>query len=136
MTACGPLFLRAAALFGMALFASHSWADDLSDAKAAYAQHQFVQAAKLFRDAAAKGNPDAMSFLGVMYHDGEGVPKDAVRSCMWFYVALTIYEPLSDDFRQTSEFLDALRKELGESGTANAHRMAENCIARHYESCD
>ena len=31
-----------------------------------------------------KGNADAQNNLGVMYNNGEGVPKDAVQAAFWF----------------------------------------------------
>ena len=52
-----------------------------------YQQNNYVEAAKWFRLAADQGRPDAQSNLGVMYAEGEGVPRDDVQALMWFILA-------------------------------------------------
>jgi TPR repeat protein len=43
---------------------------------------------KWYRMAAQQGNPDAQKQLGVMYEEGDGVPKDAVEAEKWFRKAV------------------------------------------------
>ena len=52
-----------------------------------YQQNDYAEAAKWFRLAAEQGRPDAQSNLGVMYAEGEGVPRDVVQALMWFTLA-------------------------------------------------
>ena len=45
------------------------------------------EAGKLYRLAAKLGFSQAQNNLGVMYTNGQGVPKDSVSAHMWFNVA-------------------------------------------------
>ena len=42
------------------------------------------QAMTWFQKSADAGNAKAMYYIGVLYHDGKGVPKDAVKALDWF----------------------------------------------------
>ena len=44
----------------------------------------YRQAMRRFRQAAAKGNGDAMNNIGVLYDRGEGVPRDYAKAMAWF----------------------------------------------------
>ena len=50
-----------------------------------------AQAAKWFRRAAERGDPDAQFNLGLLYAHGKGMPKDFVRAHMWFDLAAASY---------------------------------------------
>ena len=41
-----------------------------------------------FQRAAVQGHPVAKLYLGVMYAEGRGVPRDYVRAHMWFSLAV------------------------------------------------
>lgn len=62
----------------------HATADSLSDAQNAYAAGDYAKAAKLYRPLAKKGNAEAQFYLGVMYANGEGMPKDAAKAVEWY----------------------------------------------------
>jgi len=40
-----------------------------------------------YRKAAAQGNANAQSNLGVMYQYGRGVPENKIRSYIWYFTA-------------------------------------------------
>jgi TPR repeat protein len=44
----------------------------------------YERAAELFEQAAAQGNSWAQSNLGILYYNGEGVPKDVARGVVLF----------------------------------------------------
>ena len=48
------------------------------------AHRNYTKAMRMFNRAAAQGNPTAMTGLGVMYLNGEGVPQDEVKAMDWF----------------------------------------------------
>jgi len=45
------------------------------------------EAARLWRQAADRGDAAAQHALGVAYHDGSGVPPDLIESYKWLYIA-------------------------------------------------
>ena len=62
-------------------------ADSLSDAQRAYDAGNYAKAAGLYRPLAKQGNAEAQFHLGVMYTNGEGVPKNAVKAVEWYRLA-------------------------------------------------
>ena len=58
-------------------------AGPLEDARAAYVKQDYATALRLFRPLADQGDADAQSMLGLMYDNGQGVPKDDVLAYMW-----------------------------------------------------
>ena len=62
-------------------------ADSLSDAQSAYAAGHYTKAAKLYRSLAKKGNAEAQFYLGVMYANGEGMPRDTVKAVEFYRLA-------------------------------------------------
>ncbi|PKP78978.1 MAG: hypothetical protein CVT81_01420 [Alphaproteobacteria bacterium HGW-Alphaproteobacteria-3] len=61
-----------------------------------------AEAVRWYRLAAAQGDADAQNNLGVMYAEGQGVPRDNVAVHMWFSLATT--------FATHSEVRDAIIK--------------------------
>jgi len=59
-------------------------AGPLDDAYAAYQQSDYTSALRLFRPLAEQGNARAQTLLGLMYEDGQGVPKDFAQSAKWY----------------------------------------------------
>lgn len=39
------------------------------------------------KDGALSGSAESMNFLGLLYHSGEGVPKDTLQSYVWLILA-------------------------------------------------
>jgi len=59
-------------------------AGPLDDAYAAYQQGDYASALRLFRPLAEQGNARAQTLLGLMYEDGQGVPKDFAQAAKWY----------------------------------------------------
>jgi TPR repeat protein len=78
----GCTFLAACALaLGLATPVS---AGPLDDAYAAYQQGDYACALRLFRPLAEQGNARAQTLLGLMYEDGQGVPKNFAQAAKWY----------------------------------------------------
>jgi TPR repeat protein len=56
----------------------------LWQAKSAYTRRDYPSALTLFRESADLGSHEAMTFLGFLYHEGRGVPKDLDLALRWF----------------------------------------------------
>jgi TPR repeat protein len=54
---------------------------------AAYNRGDYMPAIRLFRPLAEQGNPKAQSVIGVMYRNGEAVPRNLAHAFMWFSLA-------------------------------------------------
>jgi TPR repeat protein len=72
-----------AVAFGILLLAACGEAD-LSDPQAAYASGDYPRAAKLWREAARAGDPDAQNWLANLYYLGMGVRRDFRRAAHWY----------------------------------------------------
>ena len=106
------------------------------DALAAYQAQDYVTAARLMHAEAENANPDAQQFLGFMYHDGQGVPKDYVRSYMWFGLSASLRPADSQVFMDTLAAEDLTGKLLTAEQRKTADAMAYKCQAAHYKACD
>ena len=62
-------------------------AGPLEDARAAYGKEDYTTALRLFRPLADQGDADAQSMLGLMYDNGQGVPKDYAQAVKWYRLA-------------------------------------------------
>jgi TPR repeat protein len=56
----------------------------VEDASAAYEQGDYATAYRLIRPMAEQGYAKAQYNLGVMYHNGEGVPQDDAEAVKWY----------------------------------------------------
>jgi TPR repeat protein len=72
-----------AVAFVLAALASPSSAGPVEDGSAAYERGDYEAALRLLRGPAEQGNADAQLLLGIMYHDGEGVPQDYAQAAQW-----------------------------------------------------
>jgi len=80
--------LRAALLaLSLALSAPQVSADTLDDADNAYERGNFDTAAKIFKELAEQGDPDAQTNLGFMYEEGQGVLQDYAEAVKWYRLA-------------------------------------------------
>ncbi|QJQ06359.1 sel1 repeat family protein [Undibacterium piscinae] len=70
-----PLW-KSLCVLAFTLSATLSLADDFTDGVELYADQEYSAAAKSFKKAADKGNPEAQFNLGLMYLKGEGVEQD------------------------------------------------------------
>jgi uncharacterized protein len=79
--------LWAAALVCVAIFASPAAADRLRTGIRAFAAHDYVTAARIFRDLAPLGDARAQTYLGYMFATGKGVPQNYMVSAGWYRCA-------------------------------------------------
>src|SRR5262249_57376614 len=76
-----------AIIFLMSSFAAPVAADPFEDAVAAYGKGDFATALQLFRPLADQGMARARAILGVMYANGQGVPKSDTEAMKWYQLA-------------------------------------------------
>ena len=62
-------------------------AQDLAIGYDAYQRMDLAEALAQFQKAAEDGNVTAQDSLGVMYANGEGVPRNYALALMWFEIA-------------------------------------------------
>jgi len=75
-----------------ALFSAPAEAD-VAAGIAAYQGGDFVAALKEFREAAKHDDVHALNYLGIMYAEGLGTPRDDKRAADMFYIAETLGYP-------------------------------------------
>src|SRR5262245_53427428 len=60
---------------------------DLDSALAAFRGGDYATAIQLFRQFAERGNPSAQFYLGFMYANARGVPKNYAEALKWYRLA-------------------------------------------------
>ena len=68
-------------------FVGQAKADALANAVQAYEAKEYVKAEKLFRPLAKRGNAKAEAHLGLMYANGQGLPRNYEEAVKWFRMA-------------------------------------------------
>src|SRR5262249_56082979 len=71
----------------MASLAAPVAAEPFEDAAAAYGKGDYATALQLFRPLADQGMARAQVILGVMYANGQGVPKSDTEAMKWYRLA-------------------------------------------------
>ena len=71
----------------MLSFASPVAAGPGEDAMAAYARGDYATALRLLRPLAEQGDAQAQYNLGVLYDNGQGVPKNDAEAMKWYRMA-------------------------------------------------
>lgn len=66
------------------LFASKASAADFVHGLTAYNSGDFATAARAFRVLAEEGDPAPQFFLGLMFANGQGVPRDYAEASRWY----------------------------------------------------
>jgi uncharacterized protein len=92
--------------FVMLFLACTAKADTLSAGVRAYESHDFVRAAPLLLVEAERGLPIAQTYIGYMYQNGLGVPRDYFVAASWLNKAAQHGEP-------TAQFLLGLLFDKG-----------------------
>ena len=77
-------YLPAAPDIRLPEFSIPFWTDDLKKAKRAYKSGDYPRALKLFRKASDDGNIVADWYLGHMYRQGRGVPRDDATAYSYY----------------------------------------------------
>jgi uncharacterized protein len=88
------------------ILASTASAGALSEGERAYARHDYVRAAPLLTIAAERGSPIAQTYIGHMYQEGIGVPRNYVAAAGWLQLAAEQGQP-------TAQFLLGLLFDKG-----------------------
>jgi TPR repeat protein len=118
--------LLAAQLMGVVAAVAGPWEDGM----AAYNQGDYVPAIQVFRALAEQGNAKAHNVLGVMFRNGEGVPKSQARAHMWFSFAAKRGEAgARAELHEVSRTMTA--QEISQAET-----MAKACEASDYRACE
>ena len=80
-----------AALFTLVLaFAAPAAAQDFNAGLEAYQRGDYAAALREFRALAEQGHATAQTNLGIMYHDGLGVPQDYAEALSWYKKAAAL----------------------------------------------
>jgi uncharacterized protein len=61
-----------------------AFAQSYEDGRAAYKNDDYAQASAIFKSLAEKGDARAQFNLGLLYDEGEGVPKDPEKAASWY----------------------------------------------------
>jgi TPR repeat protein len=80
---CDMRRLMPAAAAVLLSISTPAFADALEDALNPYFKGDYVTAFKLLQPLADNGIASAQYFLGVMYDEGSGVPRDRVQAAVW-----------------------------------------------------
>jgi TPR repeat protein len=88
------------------------------------------EAARWFRLAAAQGHTYAQTNLGIMYANGEGVPRNLVSARMWLSIASE--NGLEDAYKFRARLEGVMTKaDIEEATTA-----ARICLSSGYQACN
>jgi uncharacterized protein len=84
------------------------WTDDLKKAKRAYRSGNYERAMRFFRRASEDGNIVADWYLGHMYRQGRGVPRDDAAAFTYYSRVADHYDPDERDQNRLRIVVDAL----------------------------
>ncbi len=79
--------------------------------------------------AAAQGNADAQTNIGVMYYIGQGVVQDYVRAHMWLNLAA-----VSGDAGAVKN-RDIVAAKMSSQQILEAQKLARECRESHFKNC-
>jgi TPR repeat protein len=96
----------------------------LTTGEAAYESGDYATALRIFRASADKGEARAQSNLGVMYHNGHGVPKDFVRAYMWFSLAAAQSDETAIEYR------DYVKQSMSPAQIVEAQKLARKLVPK------
>ncbi len=111
------------------------WTDDLKKAKRAYRNGNYDRAVKLFRRASDDGNLVADWYLGHMYRQGRGVPRDDAMAYSYYTRVADHYDPDEDDQNRLRITVDAMVRiaDYQRTGAVNAGLQPDQAgAARSY----
>lgn len=98
------------------------WTDDLKKAKRAYKSGDYERALKLFRRSSDDGNIVADWYLGHMYGQGIGVPRDDAMAYSYYTRVADHYDPEETDPNRLKITVDAMVRlaDYQRTGAVNA----------------
>ncbi len=114
-----PFSLRfpIALVLSIVCLAAPAWAD-FQAGTYAYKSGDFATALREWRPLAEQGNAHAQFYLGVLYHNGYGVPKDFVQAHKWYHLAG------ANGDKSAAMLRDALAKRMTPAQIAEAQKLA------------
>lgn len=123
----GPLaefysYLPAAPDIRLPEFSIPFWTDDLKKAKRAYKNGDYNRALRLFRRASDEGNIVADWYLGHMYSQGVGVPRNDAMAYSYYSRVAEHYDPEESDPNRVRITVDAMVRlaDYQRTGAVNA----------------
>ena len=119
------LFVGISSLLG----GSFSCAENVESGFKAYERGDFSNAMRMFRLAAEQGDSAAQYNLGVMYHNGQGVPQDNIYAHVWFNIAASNGSDLGAGNR------NIVVERMTKDQIAEAQRLARECVKKDYKHC-
>ena len=129
------VLLIVAVASGVALTANADPATDKTRAIAviAYINGDHAKALKGLRPLAEQGDVPAQEWMGTLYNEGAGVPKDSVRAYMWKSIAAAavtgpnkaVYIKIRDD----------VGKKMTPAQIKRAEEMARACQTSNFKKC-
>ncbi len=90
----------------------------------AWSRGKYGTAIKEFRPLAEKGHTEAQFYLGIIYSQSQGVPKDSVQAYVWYTLAAGQSNDLAEKFK------DYLEKSMTPAQLAKAQRLAREWQAK------
>jgi TPR repeat protein len=86
-----------------------------------------------WEQAAAQGHAKARVNLGFLYGLGHGVPRDPVRSYMWFNLAATQSTGKIQEY--SADLRDQTSQVMTHAQIAEAHQLSRQCQAQQFKGC-
>jgi len=83
------------------------------------------EAVKWYRLAAEQGLSNSQSFLGDMYANGRGVPKDFVRAYAWYSISVA-----PGDAEHSKKLRDNMRGQMTPAQIAEARKLSRELCAK------
>ena len=151
-------------LFSLFLGAS-SYSADFNKGLTAAQSGDFATALKEWKPLAEEGNAVAQNNLGLMYHNGWGVPQDYKEAVYWYRLAAEqehvdaqsnlanryyygegvnkdiVYAHMwknisaSNGINKAKEELKIIEKKMTSSDISEAQRLARECVKKNYKGC-
>ena len=140
-----------------------SWGADFNTGVAAYKSGDFATALREFKPFAEQGDANAQNNLGVMYENGEGVPRDYKEAVRLYRLAAEqghtkaqhnlgtmygngtgvvqdfIYAHMWFNIAASNDGNDTNRRKTEEmmttSDISEAQRLARECVKKNYKGC-
>jgi TPR repeat protein len=116
-TLLGALFGAVLAI-GISQPAAADYWVDFEAGVQAYAEGEHAEAIRRFRPLAERGDHRAQYWLGMIYFEGRGVPKDDLRAYMWLTLAA------GQGNRGARAGRDGIARRLSDAQIAEADRLA------------
>ena len=107
------------------LLATPAWAG-IQEGAEAYLRGDYATALREFRSLAEQGDARSMSWLGIMYREGRGVPQDYVQAHKWFNLAKT-------QRGSNRYFFDVVAEKMTPAQVAEAQKQAREWWVKHGE---